>query len=117
MLSQISISSLNPTDEKFRILENNIFNIATCIPACSEYLSKYIDFYTHVRKIIKEESRNWDINSTEARNTVYRLLYGNRAAIEEVMLQLPQEQVPQLISGSDEPSSTPSAKILGVTYS
>jgi len=115
VLSQISISSLNPSDEKFRILENNIFNIATCIPACGEYLSKYIYFYTEVRKVIKEESRNWDINSTEARNTVYRLHYGNRAAIEEVMLQLPQEQVPQLILGYAEPSSTPSAKILGVT--
>ena len=115
VLSNISISSPSPTDEKFRVLENNIFNIATCIPACGEYLSKYIYFYTEVRKVIKEESRNWDINSTEARNTVYRLLYGNRAAIEEVMLQLPQKQVPQLILGSDEPSSSPSAKILGVT--
>lgn len=115
VLSNISISSPSPTDEKFRVLENNIFNIATCISACSEYLSKYIDFYTSVRKIIKEESSNWDMNSTEARNTVYRLLYGNRAAIEEVMLQLPQERVPKLILGYDEPSSSPSAKILGVT--
>jgi hypothetical protein len=114
VLSNISISSLSPSDEKFRILENNIFNIATCIPTCSEYLAKYIDFYTDVRKIIKEESRNWDMNSTEARNTVYRLLYGNRTAIEEVMLQLPQKQVPQLILGYDEPSSSPSAIILGV---
>jgi hypothetical protein len=114
VLADISISSPQPTDEKFRILENNIFNIATCIPTCSEYLSKYIDFYTSVRKIIKEESRHWNMNSTEARNTVYRLLYGNRIAIEEVMLQLSQKQVPQLILGADELSSSPSAKILGV---
>jgi hypothetical protein len=115
ILDDISISSLSPTDEKFRILENNIFNVATYIPTCSEYLSKYINFYTEVRKIIKEKSRNWDMNSIEARNTVYRLLYGNRTAIEEVMLQLPQKQVPQLILGYDEPSSSPSAIILGVT--
>ncbi len=115
VLGDISISALSPTDQKFRILENNIFNIATFIPTCSEFLSKYIDFYTEVRKIIKEESRSWDMNSTEARNTVYRLLYGNRTAIEEVMLQLSQEQVPQLILGYDEPSSSPSATILGVT--
>jgi hypothetical protein len=115
VLADISISSLNPTDEKFRILENNIFNVATFIPTCSEYLSNYINFYTEVRKIIKVKSRNWDMNSIEARNTVYRLLYGNRTAIEEVMLQLPPKQVPQLILGSDEPSSSPSAIILGVT--
>jgi hypothetical protein len=115
VLGEISIPSLSPTDEKFRTLENNIFIIATCIPTCSEYLSKYINFYTELRKIIKVKSRNWDMNSTEARNTVYRLLYGNRTAIEEVMLQLPQKQVPQLILGYDEPSSSPSAIILGVT--
>jgi len=62
VLSDISISSISPTDGKFRILENNIFNIATCIPTCSEYLSKYINFYTKVRKIIKEKSCNWDMN-------------------------------------------------------
>jgi hypothetical protein len=115
LLDDISISSLNPTDEKFRILENNIFNVATCIPTCSEYISKYINFYTEVRTIIKVNSRSWDMNSTEARNTVYRLLYGNRTAIEEVMLQLPKEQLTQLILGYDEPSSSPSAIVLGVT--
>lgn len=115
ILNDISISSLGPTDKKFRILEDNIFNVATCIPTCSEYLSKYIDFYAEVKQSIKEKSRNWDMNSTEARNTVYRLLYGNRTAIEEVMLQLPPKQVPKLILGYNEPSSSPSALILGVT--
>ncbi len=54
------------------------------------------------------------MNSTETKNTLYRLLYGNRIAIEEIMLQLPEIQVSSLIKGIDEPSSTPSANILGV---
>ena len=54
------------------------------------------------------------MNSTEAKNTLYRLLYGNRIAIEEIMLQLPDNHVAPLIKGIDEPSSTPSANMLGV---
>jgi len=49
-----------------------------------------------------------------ARRTLYRLLYGSRAALEEVMLQLPPDQVPTLTVGTDEPSATPWASILGV---
>ncbi len=54
------------------------------------------------------------MNSTIAKNTLYRLLYGNRIAIEEIMLQLPEDKVDPLIMGVDEPSETPSAEILGV---
>ena len=54
------------------------------------------------------------MNSIDARNTLYKLLYGNRVAIEEIMLQLTQNEVSPLIKGIDEPSSTPSAEILGV---
>ncbi len=54
------------------------------------------------------------MNDTEAKNTLYRLLYGNRIAIEEIMLQLPEIQVSSLIKGIDETSETPSANMLGV---
>ncbi|MCJ7553974.1 MAG: hypothetical protein MUO34_08830, partial [Ignavibacteriaceae bacterium] len=94
--------------------ENNIFKIAPLIPVCTQYFSDYINFSSNIRKVVKEQSRKWDMNSTDAKNTLYRLLYGNRTAIEEIMLQLPQDQVAPLIKGVDELSSTPSAKILGV---
>lgn len=114
LLNEISQTALSPADNKFVLLENNIFRIAPLVPACSQCFRNYINFYSHLRRVIKEQSRNWDINSTQAKNTLYRLLYGNRTAIEEVMLQLPPDQVPPLINGVDEPSVTPSAKILGV---
>jgi hypothetical protein len=114
VLNQISASTLPPTDEKFKILENFIFMTAALIPVCDQYFSNYVDFYSKLRKIVKEQSRNWDMNSTIARNTIYRLLYGNRTAIEEIMLQLPKDKVMPLIKGIDEPSQTPSTEILGV---
>jgi hypothetical protein len=114
LLSEISSESLYPSDEKFVTLENNIFNIAPLIPVCNQYFSDYINFYSNLRKVVKEQSGHWDMNSTIVKNTLYRLLYGNRIAIEELMLQLPEDKVDPLIMGVDEPSETPSAEILGV---
>jgi hypothetical protein len=114
LLNEISSDTLDPSNEKFITLENNIFNIAALIPVCNQYFPDYINFYSNLRNVVKEQSRNWDMNSTEAKNTLYRLLYGNRIAIEEIMLQLPDNQVANLIKGVDESSTTPSAEILGV---
>ena len=114
LLNEISVAGLNPTDQKFILLEENIFKIAPLIPVCTQYFPAYIDFYSRLRKIVKKQSINWDINSTESKNTLYKLLYGNRTAIEEIMLQLPNNLVDPLIRGIEEPSLTPSAEILGV---
>ena len=114
LLSEISSVKLDPSDERFILLENNIFNIAPFIPVCTQYFPEYINFYSNLRKVVKEQSRQWDMNSTIAKNTLYQLLYGNRIAIEEIMLQLPEDKVSSLIKGVDEPSGTPSAEILGV---
>jgi len=114
LLSEISSDLLDPLNERFLLLENNIFRIAPFIPVCTQYFPNYIEFYSNLRKIVKEQSRNWDMNSTAAKNTLYQLIYGNRTAIEEIMLQLPEDNVPSLIKGVDEPSETPSAEILGV---
>jgi hypothetical protein len=114
LLKEISAATLYPSDKNFITLENNIFNIAPLIPACSQNFSDYINFYSNLRSVVKDQSVNWDMNSTEAKNTLYRLLYGNRIAIEEIMLQLPDNQVASLIKGIDEPSSTPAANMLDV---
>jgi hypothetical protein len=114
LLKEISADTLEPSDEKFITLENNIFFIAPLIPICTQYLRDYINFYSNLRNVVKEQTRNWDMNSTDAKNTLYRLLYGNRIAIEEIMLQLPDNQVATLIKGVNESSLTPSAEILGV---
>jgi hypothetical protein len=54
------------------------------------------------------------MNSIEARDRLYRLLYGSRTAVEEVMLQATGD-LPALIRSTDEASATPSAEMLGVT--
>lgn len=114
VLNEISGNDLKPSDEKFATLENYIFQTAPLIPVCNQYFPDYVNFYSKLRKVVKKQSRNWNMNSTSARNTLYRLLYGNRTAIEEIMLQLSKDEVAPLIKGVDEPSSTSSTEILGV---
>jgi len=54
------------------------------------------------------------MNDLVTRQRTYRLLYGGRAATEEVLLQVPKENIPPLMAGDDEPSQTPAAEVLGV---
>ena len=115
VLSQVSASSLSPADKKFMVLEDNLFKIAPLIPACNQYFSAYINLYSELRKAVKKQSQNWNMNSADAKNTLYRLLYGNRTAIEEIMLQLPRGRISSFMKGTEEPSLTPAAQIMGIT--
>jgi len=66
-----------------------------------------------VRAGVKLQSRNWDVRDRAVRDRLYRLLYGGRTALEEVMLQVPKELSPSVLRGTDEPSQTPSFQMPG----
>jgi len=92
-----------------------MFKIAPLIGANQHRLKDYIDLFSRLRFIIKTQSQKWDMNTLEARRTIYRLLYGGRAAVEEIMLQAHKDSIPARIMGHAENSKTPNASILGVT--
>jgi len=54
------------------------------------------------------------MKSDAARTTLYRLLYGSRSAVEEIMMQAPTGTFPALTRGTDEPSGTPAVKVRNV---
>ena len=96
-------------------LEESLFSLAPLVAACPSSIGQYMDLFSRVRIAVKHQSEQWDMNDRSARETLYRLLYGGRQAIEEVILQLPREQYPQALTKEvDEPSATPSADLLGV---
>jgi hypothetical protein len=105
---------LEPIASPFTSLEQNLFECAPYVAACDGWLPPYIEKTAEIRSIVKEQSRHWDMKDSLARRTLYRLLYGGRAALEEVLLQMPASVVPTLINGTDESSQTPWASILGV---
>jgi len=106
--------SFDEEDTVFDLIENNIFNLGPIVAACPGYLDEYIGTVVAMRSAVKDQSRHWDMNTIEVRERMYRLLYGSRAAVEEVMLQAPPSSVPANVLCDDEPSVTPSVEILGV---
>lgn len=114
-LDEVASKPLALTDLRFDTLENYIFNLAPLIGACRVRMRDFTQLSNRLREVVKGQSQNWDMNSTEARHRIYRLLYGGRAALEEVMLQAPKDSLLGLILCSREPSQTPSSNVLGFT--
>lgn len=111
---RLESDSVPPHDPLFDRIESNLFELGVLLAACPDSLRKYIPAFGRLRTRLKEQSARWDINTRPARDCIYRLLYGGRTAIEEIILQAPEASIEETIRGSDEASSTPSATILGV---
>lgn len=115
VIDSVATDSLAPDALVLSQIETGMFELGVLMGACPERLADYVALYNRMREFVKRQSRHWDMNSTMVRNRMYRLLYGGRAAIEEVMMQAPKVAFPSLTLAYDEPSQTPSAQILGVT--
>ncbi|MGB2957575.1 MAG: YiiX/YebB-like N1pC/P60 family cysteine hydrolase [Bacteroidota bacterium] len=113
-LDLLNGAPLSIGDSLYGRLELELFELATILAACPDELPGFVHLTNRLRSGLKWQSRRWDMNSDEVRNSMYRLLYGSRAAIEEVMLQAPAGTVPELVVANQEPSGAPSATILGL---
>lgn len=103
-----------PTARVFDDLENTLFGLAPMVAACPDRSPEYLGMVAWMRSAVKDQSLRWDMNEPVVRKRMYRLLYGGRAAAEEVLLQMPQSAVPPLVAGDDEPSQTPDTTVLDV---
>lgn len=113
-LMTMDTAALSPSDTLFEIIEDRFFNLSVLLAACPERLAEFIELFSRLRKNVKNQSVAWVIESGLARDRIYRLLYGGRTAVEEIMMQAGDLSVPEIVSGTTEPSITPSAEILGV---
>jgi hypothetical protein len=104
----------SPLAKRFDTIERNLFAVTPLVAACPEHVSSMLDIVTRLRSALKRDSRNWNIRDKAARDRLYRLLYGARMAIEEVLLQSGVDIVPALAPGTDVPSQTPSVVVNGV---
>src|SRR5207237_5012866 len=115
LIGEVSSRSWNPEAAVFDSLEASTFELGPMIGACPQRLVDYIQLVTQTRSVVKRQSQRWDVNQQITRDRMYRLLYGGRAALEEVMLQDSMASRPALALADDEPSQTPFTRILGVT--
>lgn len=114
-LEDLAHRSARPEEAVFGELESLVFQTAPWIPACPDRLAGFSDRVARLRMELKRQSLHWDMGDPDVRRTLYRLLYGSRGAIEEIVLQVPPGHAPPaLIPGKEEPSATPWAALLGI---
>ncbi len=115
-VSHIAEGKFSPAAPEFGALEERFFSLAPLVGACPRNISEYLAMASHIRAALKQQSEQWDFGDRKVRETLYRILYGTRSAVEEAILQAPKDEIiPPLLRGVDEHSSTPSARFLGVT--
>jgi len=116
-LNVLPATNLPPPAPIFDEVETNFFLLAPKTAAGGPRIpsSVFLHTYTRLRSEVKRQSEQWPMDARETRERLYRLLYGARAALEEVLLQLPADHFPALIEGEREPSQTPSANVRDLT--
>lgn len=105
---------LQPADAIFNDTESNLFGLGPLMAACPSRIGEYADLVMKVRNALKRQSIAWDVNDAGVRDRLYRILYGSRIALEEVMLQAPKDALPAILPGAPEPSKTPSVTYEGL---
>ncbi len=115
LLAPLTHGTWTPENPGWEAIEQSFFELGPHVAACPQKLAAYVQLQTRLRQLVKTQSQAWKMNSPATRDRIYRLLYGGRAALEKVMLQVPSDSLPALSLGYEEPSQTPSTKILGVT--
>lgn len=93
-------------------LEAAVFDLAPLAAVCE--VGGYFRTVERLRQAIKRRSESWDLARPEARERLYRSLYGLRAAAEEVLLQSPADEALAISPGTDEPSASPSIDVHGI---
>ena len=116
LLQRISHLRLAPDASEFADMERQLFELGPIVGACKSGVSDYVRLVTDIRSVVKQQSEHWDMTTDTAKITLYRLLYGGRTALEEIMAQLQADTVSALTMGTNEPSVTPSVEIKGVRF-
>ena len=107
-------ANLNPEDSAFVELEVKFFSLAPLIAARQKHRPWLLKYYRFARIWLKKQSQNWDMEDRISRNTLYRLFYGMRAAVEEVLLQSEGLEFDAAMFVEEESSATPSTNIFGI---
>jgi hypothetical protein len=94
-------------------IEAGFMRLGAPVAVCPALLAEYVALSGRLRAAVKRQSIRWDMEDRVARDRLYRLLYGTRAAVEEVMLHHP-DRVVRLLAGRIEPSAAPAAVVQGV---
>jgi hypothetical protein len=113
-LAPLGETNLPPTAAEFDILETKLFEFAPIAAACPERLPDFMNVAGRIRQLVKRQSERWPTDVPKARQRLYRLLYGSRAAVEEALLQSPQPTNALEVVSSYGDLKTPVAEVRGL---
>lgn len=114
LLSRYKDTIYTPDHKIHDSIETLFFRIAPLIAAQEKKSDWHIRYYNAVRQKLKSDTRYWNMSTVNARNTSYKMLYGMRAAVEEILLQSNDDVFISTMYVTNEPSVTPSVEILGI---
>lgn len=103
-----------PDHARFHDLEETLFSAGSLTGACPKTLPTLINNVARLRASLKAQSRDWDLTMEAPRQRLYRLLYGSRTLVEELLLQHDANTVPAIMHGTDEPSQSPAGVVEGI---
>ncbi|MBX2962380.1 MAG: hypothetical protein KF687_07705 [Cyclobacteriaceae bacterium] len=84
------------------------------VVAASNQTSEYLLHYSEIRNFIKQQSTKWGNIEPYQRTVLYPLLYGMRAAVEEILLQTDSASFDPILWVTNEIAKTPSTRIEGI---
>ena len=113
LLGGLRVRRITAASPALDSLEAAFFGLAPRAAACNALAKDYVALQGRLREAIKWQSTAWTLSDRAVRDRLYRLLYGSRAAAEEVMLQQ-RDSIQALLVGSPVPSATPAAMSNGI---
>jgi hypothetical protein len=114
LFNNIDKPGLTATDTSLSILLHHFFSLSAMVAAEQAYTDSLLHYYVKLRNIIKTQSRQWNMQDVSVRNSIYSMLYGARAAIEEVLLQQDTSLFKPALYCNPEKSVTPATTIFGI---
>jgi len=112
-LGRLRERSIEPEAASLDSLERQFFELAPVAAACPGLVAGYVRLQSRLRETVKDLSQAWNMKDAVTRTRLYGLLYGSRAAAEEVMLHHPG-QATALSAGRAEGSAAPGVVVQGV---
>lgn len=106
-------ASTPPADPRWDTLLGGLFELTADIGRCEDAGPRFLEVRNALWRNAKAASVVWPSDDI-GRHTLYRVLYGSRAAAEALLLQLPAEEAPTLNRVDSVPSQTPSVEYEGV---
>lgn len=107
--------SVGPMDPLWDDAEDRMFGLATLVAACPKHLDRFTEAVTRLQRAVKHQAIGWPADAQPTRQRLYRVIYGGRTALEEILLQASTEDTEEVWQGVNHASAAPSVTVHGVT--